>query len=130
MRHLPKIFTALLCTAFSAASEVRAQGDSTWSGTVSLKITSCLVYSVKSSGKTYDCTTEANQAAEVCDRMQACEIPIGYNLTSGKDIDPGSGFLGKQVKITYMCGEIRQQSGPYNQDDHASLVLDCSGAWW
>lgn len=130
MRHRGKIFIAFSASVLLAKSGVHAQDDSAESGQVSMQITSCLVYSVKSSSKTYDCTTEAKKAAEACNRKQACDIPIGYNLTSGKDIDSGSGFLGKQVKIAYTCGDIPLQGGPYNQDDHASLVLDCSGLWW
>src|SRR6266478_5405750 len=130
MRHRGKIFIAISAAVLLAGSGVHAQNESAESGKVSPQITSCLVYSVKSSSKIHDCTMEAKKAADACNRAQTCEVPIGYNLTSGNDIDSGSGFLGKQVKITYTCGEIRLQSGPYNQDDHASVVLDCSGMWW
>ena len=99
------------------------------SGQVNAQITSCLVFSVKSANKTYDCTTEARKAVHACDPTQACEIPIGYNLTQGKDIDPGTGFLGKQVRINFTCADTPLQAGPYQQDDHASVILDC-GAWW
>jgi len=97
---------------------------------VNIQITSCVVNSVKHPGNTYDCMAEAKKALGACSEAQACEIPIGLNLTSGKDLDPGSGFLGKRVTILYVCGTEHMQGGPYEQDDHASLVLDCSGMWW
>jgi hypothetical protein len=97
---------------------------------VKIEITSCVVYSVRHSAIKYDCIAEARSALGTCDEPQSCEIPIGLNLTGGKDLDPDSGFLGKQVKLVYRCAGYAMQSGPYQQDDHASLVLDCSGMWW
>jgi len=130
MRHCIKISMAFSASVLLAEAAVHALDIPVASGKVSMQITSCLVSSVKSPGKTYDCTTEANKSVAACNGTELCEIPIGYNLTAGKDIDPGSGFLGKRVKIVYQCGAVSQQWGPYNQDDHASLVMDCSGAWW
>ena len=118
------LFLPLLMVQLS----VKAQEIS--GGKVSIRITSCVVSSVKHPDKTYDCLAEARKALGTCSEPQACEIPIGLNLTSGKDLDPGSGFLGKRVTILYVCGTEHMQGGPYQQDDHASLVLDCSGMWW
>jgi hypothetical protein len=128
MRHRDKVLNAVLASVLLAQAQAWAQAIS--EDTAELQIKSCVVSSTRSPDKTYDCTTEAIKAAEACKQMEECEIPIGYNLTSGKDIDPGSGFLGKRVTIVYTCGGGPQQGGPYHQDDHASLVMDCSGMWW
>jgi hypothetical protein len=128
MSYRTKVFMTAL--AAFLAMQVRGHAQAISEGAADLQIASCVVSSTKSPGKTYDCTAEARKAAEACKQTSECEIQIGYNLTSGKDIDPGSGFLGKQVTIIYTCGGGPQQSGPYHQDDHASLVMDCSGMWW
>src|SRR3981081_3284978 len=109
MRHRIKNFAAFSAAVFLAEVGVHALDIPVGSGKVSMQITSCLVSSVKSPGKTYDCTTEANKSVAACNGKELCEIPIGYNLTAGKDIDPGSGFLGKRVKIVYQCGKVSQQ---------------------
>jgi len=128
MRSYDSVLIALsVCLLLTPLS---AQAQEVSGEKVSIEITSCVVYSVKHPANTYDCIAEAKKALGTCNEAQSCEIPIGYNLTSGKDLDPGSGFLGKQVKITYKCGTDSMQGGPYQQDDHASLVLDCSGMWW
>ena len=128
MRIGGKMLMALFMSLLLFQAGARAQEVA--GGKVDIKITSCVVYAVKQAGVSQDCTAQARQALGTCSEAQACEIPIGLNLTSGKDLDPGSGFLGKQVKITYTCGTEKMQGGPYQQDDHASLVLDCSGMWW
>ena len=128
MRYREKILSAVVATALLAQSQAQAQAIS--DDRADLQIQSCVVSSTKSPDKTYDCTPEARKAAEACKQTEECEIPIGYNLTSGKDIDPGSGFLGKRVTIVYTCGGGPTQGGPYQQDDHATLVMDCSGMWW
>ena len=128
MSHREKILIAVFATVLLGQAQVQAQAIADES--VKVQITSCVVVSTRSPEKTYDCTTEARKAADVCKPTDECEIPIGLNLTSGKDVDPGSGFLGKRVTITYTCGGGRQQGGPYHQDDHATLVMDCSGMWW
>ena len=128
MWYRGKNFVALFLFLFLAHVNVQAQEVS--GGKVNIQISSCTVYSVKDSSKSYNCLAEAKKALGTCSEAQSCEIPIGLNLTSGVDIAPGSGFLGKQVKIMYLCGKDSMQGGPYQQDDHASLVLDCSGMWW
>lgn len=89
-----------------------------------MSITSCTVSSTKNASKTYECSKEA---ARLCNSKDQCEIQIGYNLTSGKDIDPSAGVVGKMVTIVYACGPISRQRGPYPQSDHASLILECRG---
>lgn len=89
-----------------------------------MQITSCQVYLTQSPDRKFECTAAV---AEVCNGKEQCEMPIGYNLTSGKDVDPASGFLGKMVKITYTCGGVARQRGPYQQNEHASMILECSG---
>jgi len=125
--HVKLLIAVAVCFALT---RLGAQAQEVSGEKVNIQITSCVVYSVKHPGTTYDCIAEAKKALGSCNEPQSCEIPIGYNLTSGKDLDPGSGFLGKQVKVTYKCGSDSMQGGPYQQDDHASLVLDCSGMWW
>ena len=126
MWHREEICGALFATVLLGASGVRAEETSAESA--KMQITSCVVHA--SPGKNYDCKADATKAVEACNGTAVCEVQIGYNLTSGKDIDPGSGYFGKQVTITYMCGETPQQRGPYYQDDHASLVLECNALWW
>ena len=128
MRDRATILIAFLFLFFPFHEQVRAQevsGDK-----VKIQITSCVVVSVKSSSNKYDCIEEAKKALGTCSEPMSCEIPIGLNLTSGRDIEPSGGFLSKMVTIMYMCGSAPMQGGPYQQDDHASLVLDCSGMWW
>ena len=126
MRNRETICIVLFATVFLGQPAVQAQGDS--AGSPNIQITSCLVSAA--ADKTYDCKAEATKAVELCYGTAQCEVQIGYNLTSGKDIDPGSGYFGKQVTITYKCGETPQQRGPYYQDDHASLILECNALWW
>ena len=119
------LFLSLLLVQLSVKAQQEVSGQK-----VNIQITSCVVNTVKHAGGAYDCMAEAKKALGTCSEAQACEIPIGLNLTSGRDLDPGSGFLGKRVTILYVCGSEHMQAGPYEQDDHASLVLDCSGMWW
>lgn len=105
-----------------AAAHVPAEVSAPASSGMSVK--SCVVYSTKFTDKTHDCSLEA---AKACDGKRSCDIQIGFNLTAGKDIEPGSGFLGKLVKITYICDGITRQRGPYQQSDHATLLLECDG---
>jgi len=109
---------------------MHARAQEVSSEKVKIEIASCVVYSLKSAGKKYDCIAEARKALGNCSEVQSCEIPIGFNLTSGRDLEPGGGFLSRMVTIKYICGSSPMQSGPYQQDDHASVVLDCSGMWW
>lgn len=123
MKHREKSWGMALAVVCLLASAARAQvEDPAASG--KMQITSCLVYLTKSPDKTYECTATV---AEACNGKQQCEMPIGYNLTGGKDVDPASGFLGKMVKITYTCGGHSRQRGPYQQNEHASMILECSG---
>lgn len=100
---------------------ISSSGSSPHSG---MKITSCVLSSTIDVDKTYDCSSVV---AKLCDGKRECEIPIGYNLSAGKDIEPSGGFLGKKVAITFTCGSRSVQRGPYHQNDHATLLLDCSG---
>jgi hypothetical protein len=90
-----------------------------------VKVISCLVYSTVDAQIKYDCTAVASGS---CNGKSVCKLPIGYNLTAGKDIDAKGGFLGKMVKVTYACGGVSGQVGPYQQDNHATLDLTCGGA--
>lgn len=96
-----------------------------WGGMkAEIAVKSCVVESKNSAGKSYDCVREAQTA---CDGKDLCEIAIGDNLTGGKDIDPSAGFLDKTVTLTYICGGSTRQRGPFEQNNHATAVLDCFG---
>lgn len=122
MRHRKKFCALGIATLVLMTSQVGAEGDA--APPDGMRITSCVVYSAKAPDKTYDCTQEA---AKVCNGKVLCDIQIGFNLTAGTDIEPGSGFLGKFVKFTYVCGEVSRQRGPYHQSDHATMTLECLG---
>lgn len=122
MKYRQEILTVAIAVHFLAVPQLQAQESSPSSH--GMRITSCLVYSAKSPDRTYDCSAEA---ARICNDKQLCEIQIGDNLTAGKDIEPGAGFLGRLVKFTYACGELLRQRGPYHQNDHASMILECNG---
>jgi hypothetical protein len=51
----------------------------------SIKVTACVVSSVRDKSIHQDCTSKASK---LCDGTQYCELPIGVNLTDGRDIDP------------------------------------------
>lgn len=121
MRYREHVRAIAFATVLLVTSRIEAQEHS--SAPSEIRITSCVVYSTKSPDTKYDCKM---QAAKACNgKTDVCEIQIGYNLTAGKDIEPGSGFLGKLVKLNYVCGEVSSQRGPYQQSDHATLILDC-----
>lgn len=122
MRFREKICALGITALVLTTSQVKAEESPAAPG--GMRITSCVVYSAKAPDKTYDCMQEA---AKVCNGKQLCDIQIGYNLTAGTDIEPGSGFLGKFVKFTYVCGDLARQRGPYHQNDHATMTLECHG---
>lgn len=122
MRYRGKIWIVTFMGALVPVAPTEAQENASAPG--GMQITSCVVYSTKSADKTYDCL---RQAAEACNGRLWCEIPIGHDLTAGTDVDPNAGFLDKSVKFTYVCGGVSRQRGPYHQNDHASMVLECNG---
>lgn len=93
---------------------------------VLIKVATCSVSSVRDKSIRFDCTPKA---AEACDGKAKCELPIGVNLTDGRDIDPVGPLsvrrLGKVVAVTYKCGSTTARRGPYHQSDNATLLLDC-----
>lgn len=123
---LPATVLSLPMSAVAHAEKASSQAptqsvNQTSSG---MKITSCQVVSMRDESISADCLAEV---ARLCDGRNFCGVPIGYNLTGGKDIDPKAGVIGKQVTITYVCGPIVRQRGPYEQNAHATLFLDCGG---
>jgi hypothetical protein len=115
-------FAVSLAISSILGAPAPAQSDTPPAST-GIKITSCSVSSTKNASLTHDCSAEA---AKICNGKNECEIQIGYNLSSGKDIDPKAGVLGKMVTILYDCGDAKsRQRGPYSQSDHASLMLEC-----
>ena len=92
----------------------------------SIKVTSCTVRSTRQTNGSYDCSAEA---AKDCNSLPQCKLQIGHNLTAGKDIDPEARYEQMLVEVTYYCGAASprlRQRGPYQQSDHANLILDCS----
>jgi len=91
-----------------------------------IKVTSCIVSSVRDKSIQQDCTSEASKA---CDGMPRCELPIGLNLTDGKDIDPVgvpmARRLGKVVIVEFACGKAIEKRGPNPQNNNATLILAC-----
>ena len=119
---LAALLTAILATVVSPSRAQETPAPSPVSA--GMKIVSCTVASIDETKQPYDCSP---RAAELCNGKDLCEIQIGYNLTDGKDIDPTIGVVGKLVSIRYACGAIIRQRGPYNQNDHATLILECNG---
>jgi len=93
---------------------------------VLIKVAACSVSSVRDKSIKFDCTAKA---AEACNGKAKCELPIGANLTDNRDIDPvgppSVRRLGKIVAVSYKCGDITARRGPYEQNDNATLTLDC-----
>lgn len=123
-KFLPSTFAALAVAVASVhAQDAFVQGPAS---NDTLKISSCIVASVRDKTIHQDCTSEA---AKVCDGTARCELPIGLNLTDGKDIDPvGAPMvrrLGKVVIVEFKCGKSAERRGPNPQDDNATLVLAC-----
>ena len=91
-----------------------------------IKVTACTVASVRDKSIHQDCT---GTASKVCDGNQRCELPIGLNLTDGKDIDPVglpmTRRLGKVVIVEFQCGKTTQKRGPNPQNNNATLILAC-----
>ena len=92
----------------------------------SIKVTSCVVSSVRDKSIHQDCTSKASS---VCDGSQYCELPIGFNLTDGRDIDPVGvpmvRRLGKVVDVKFQCGKTTETRGPNPQNNNATLILSC-----
>jgi len=118
-----KLAALAMLLAGSQMPGAPARADNSAAAPGGIKIASCTVSSTRDPGNAYDCSAEA---AKDCNGRGECEIPIGYNLTAGKDIEPGSGLTGKRVTIKYDCGDAKwRQRGPYYQNDHATLILEC-----
>lgn len=94
--------------------------------TLNIKVTSCVVSSVRDKWIHHDCTGEASKS---CDGTPRCELPIGLNLTDGRDIDPVGvpmvRRLGKVVTVEFQCGDTTERRGPNPQNDNATLLLAC-----
>lgn len=92
----------------------------------SIKVTSCVVFSVRDNSIRQDCTSKAST---LCDGSQYCELPIGLNLTDGRDIDPVGvpmvRRLGKNVDVEFQCGKTTEKRGPNPQNNNATLILSC-----
>jgi len=86
-----------------------------------LEISSCAVFSEHNEKLVHDCLTEARKS---CPGPGTCELPIGMNLTAGKDIDANPETW-ELVKVTFTCKGIAHLNGPHYQNDHATMTLAC-----
>ena len=116
--------TALLVGVASVrAQDAFVQGQKS---SDSIKITSCVVSSVRDKSIHQDCTSTASK---LCNGSQYCELPIGFNLTEGRDIDPVGvpmvRRLGKVVDVEFQCGKATERRGPNPQNNNATLILSC-----
>jgi len=88
-----------------------------------IEITECVVYSPLDQTMRFDCSAKART---LCGAGAHCEISIGLALTDGRELD-GNPKNWKKVRIRYRCGQALHTSGPFDQDDHATMVLSCTG---
>jgi len=120
---LSAVMMLLVDVSLVKAQDAFVQGQST---DQKIKVTSCVVSSVRDKSIQQDCTSTASKA---CDGMPWCELPIGLNLTDGKDIDPVglpmTRRLGKVVIIQFECGKTAERRGPNPQNNNATLILAC-----
>jgi hypothetical protein len=86
-----------------------------------LEITSCTVFSELDKNITHDCVNEARKS---CAGPGTCELPIGLNLTQGKDLD-GNPDTWELVRVEFKCKGIAHINGPHYQNDHATMTLAC-----
>lgn len=88
---------------------------------VAIEITGCAVWSELRGGIRHDCMDEART---ICEGKGFCELPIGLNLTAGRDLDndPDTWEL---VRVDYRCGAKALINGPHHQNDHATMTLAC-----
>jgi hypothetical protein len=110
-----------VCSVRAQDAFVQGQGTSE-----NIKVTACMVSSVRDKSIHQDCTNEASKS---CNGKPRCELPIGLNLTEGKDIDPvgvpSVRRLGKMVTVQFQCGKAIEKRGPNPQNDNATLILAC-----
>ena len=86
-----------------------------------VEITRCAVWSEQQEGMRHDCSEEARK---ICSGRAFCELPIGLNLTGGRDLDsdPDTWEL---VRVDYSCAGKAHINGPHHQNDHATMTLSC-----
>jgi hypothetical protein len=120
---LSALVALLVDVSLVKAQDAFVQSQST---SQTIKVTSCVVSSVRDKSIQQDCTSKASKA---CDGTPSCELPIGLNLTDGKDIDPVgvpmARRLGKVVVVQCQCGKTIEKRGPNPQNNNATLVLAC-----
>jgi hypothetical protein len=89
-----------------------------------VQIVECMVYPEGAPQQKVDCTQRANA---VCAGHSVCELPIGLDLTGGRQL--GEARTWKKVRVRYRCGELDKVNGPHNQSDHATMLLGCVGGF-
>ena len=90
-----------------------------------LSITGCSVFSDRDKNLRHDCTAKAKSLCSSA-APNRCELPIGLALTDGRDLD-GDPNTWEKVVVRYRCGTADRVNGPHDQNDHASMVLECRG---
>jgi hypothetical protein len=88
-----------------------------------VEVEDCQVYPASSPGAGDDCPAHAKQT---CAGQVTCELPIDSELGGKRKAgaDPNSWL---KVRLKYKCGPVERVSGPFDQDDHATLILSCLG---
>ena len=86
-----------------------------------IDITACSVYSDRDKSLRQDCVDEARK---LCAGQYFCELPIGLNLTGGRDLD-GNENTWELVRVDYSCAGKPHINGPHHQNDHATMTLSC-----
>jgi hypothetical protein len=117
----------LIVVATSVATlPILAQTQSTpsakdHSGPPGIQLVECTVYTVDKTAS-FDCLAKARAACP--DDTARCELPIGYDLTDGQDLDRNRRTWEK-VRVRFKCGAKVVTRGPHFQNDHAAMVLTC-----
>ena len=129
MSNSAKLMLPAIVGMLAGVAPVWAQVDAFVQGqksNASIKVTACVVSSVRDKSIHQDCTSKASK---LCDGTQYCELPIGVNLTDGRDIDPVGvpmvRRLGKVVDVEFQCGKTTEKRGPNPQNNNATLILSC-----
>jgi hypothetical protein len=86
-----------------------------------VRIEKCAVYSELDKSKVFDCAENARAA---CPEAAICELPIGMNLTNGRDLDDNEQTW-ELVKVEFSCGTRIKFNGPHYQNNHATMTLAC-----
>ncbi|HVW67587.1 MAG TPA: hypothetical protein VHB68_01375 [Steroidobacteraceae bacterium] len=122
MRKMPGPFAGIAVLTLSAQLVPTAHSQ-TGAPPPVIEIQECRVYPPGNPHSGIDCTRAAKAA---CEGKPACEFPIGSRLSGHPDAD-SEPFSWKKVRVRFRCGKLQHVSGPFDQDDHATMQLSCFG---